>query len=81
MSMRLTAMGRFGEAIQAALTAVAEDLLRESAHMALIKAHLAEGNAAEAIRHYAGYRRTLFEELGVQPSPALEALLNGLPVL
>jgi DNA-binding SARP family transcriptional activator len=76
MSRRLTEMGHYGEAIQAALAAVSEEPLRESAHIALIQAHLAEGNAAEAIRHYSSYRRTLFDELGVDPSPAMEGLLD-----
>jgi DNA-binding SARP family transcriptional activator len=80
MSRRLTAMGRYGEAIQAALAAVAEEPLRESARIALLHAHLAEGNVAEAIRQYSSYRRILFDELGVDPSPAMEDLLNGFRV-
>jgi DNA-binding SARP family transcriptional activator len=73
---RLTAMGRHGEAIQAALAAVADEPLRESAHIALIRVHLAEGNVGEAIRHYTAYRRVLFDELGVDPSPVMEGLLG-----
>ncbi len=76
----LTVAHRYGEAIQAALAAAAEEPLRESAHLALIQAHLAEGNVGEAIRHYSAYRRTLFDELGVDPSPALEDLVHQIHV-
>jgi DNA-binding SARP family transcriptional activator len=40
---RLITAGRYGEAIDAGLAVVAAEPLRESAHRALIKAHLAEG--------------------------------------
>jgi DNA-binding SARP family transcriptional activator len=76
MCRRLTAEGRYSEAIQAALAAAAGEPLRESAHIALIEAHLAEGNIGEAIRHYGSYRRILFDELGVDPSPAMKNLLD-----
>jgi Bacterial transcriptional activator domain len=42
----------------------------------LIKAHLAEGNVIEAIREYGTYRRLLVDELGVDPSPHMLALLE-----
>src|SRR5262249_8306510 len=48
----LSQNGRHGEAIQAALAAVRLEPLRETAHAALIKAHLAEGNRSEAVRQY-----------------------------
>jgi DNA-binding SARP family transcriptional activator len=80
MCGRLTALGRYAEAIQAALAAVADEPLRESAHLAVVQVHLAEGNVAEALRHYSAYRRTLLEELGVEPSAALEGVVKGLHV-
>ena len=43
---RLTANGRFGQAVQAGLAAVSGEPLRESARQALIEAHLAEHNAS-----------------------------------
>ena len=64
---RLTATGRFAEAIDAGLLAVASEPLRESAQVALIRAHLEEGNRIEAVRQYERYRRLLEEELGVEP--------------
>lgn len=72
---RLTAAGRFGDAIDAGLAAVRAEPLRESAHQILIKAHLAEGNRCEAVRQYQRCRQVLFHELGLEPSPTLRALL------
>jgi DNA-binding SARP family transcriptional activator len=72
---RLTAAGRFGEAVDAGLAAVRAEPLRESGHQALIKAHLAAGNRWEAVRQYERCRRLLHEELGLKPSPALSKLL------
>ena len=68
----------FGSAVQAGLAAVAGEPLRESAHRILIEAYLAEGNVAEAIRQYASYRHTLYDELGVEPSPAMSSLMGRL---
>jgi len=75
---RLAAARRYGEAAAAAVAAVAAEPLRESAHSALIRVHLAEGNRSEALRQYGLYRRLLRAELGVEPTTALHQLL-GLP--
>jgi len=72
---RLLRAGEFSRALEAALSAVRSDPLRESAHRAVIRIHLAEGNRCEAIRHYDLCRRLLRESLGVMPSPQLAALL------
>lgn len=77
---RLTAAGHYSRAIQAALAAVAGEPLRESAHRAMIKAHLAEGNTAEALQQYRSCRRLLHDELGVEPSPQLQALMTSIGV-
>jgi DNA-binding SARP family transcriptional activator len=74
----LTRQGRYARAIQGALMAVAADPLRESAHRAVIVAHIAEGNCSEALRHYTRYRDILDTELGVSPSPRMEALIDPL---
>jgi DNA-binding SARP family transcriptional activator len=47
---RLSAGGRFGQAVQAGVAAVSGEPLRESARTALIEAHLAEHNVAAALR-------------------------------
>jgi DNA-binding SARP family transcriptional activator len=75
---RLTALGRYAEAVDAGLAAVREDPLRESAHRAVIKAHLAEGNRAEAIDDYRSFRARLRAELDIEPSPQIEVLLEDL---
>jgi len=75
---RLTGLGMFGTAIQAGLAAVAGEPLRETAQRTLIEAYMAEGNIAEAIRQYSTYRRTLFDDLGVDPSPTMVRLMGRL---
>jgi DNA-binding SARP family transcriptional activator len=75
---RMIEIGRFGQAVDAGLSAVRGEPLRESAHRVLIKAHLAEGNPCEAIGQYRRYRRILHDELGLQPSRQLTDLMQGL---
>jgi DNA-binding SARP family transcriptional activator len=72
---RLTAAGRYGEAIDAGLAAICGEPLRESAHRVLIKAHLAEDNYVEAERQYEFYRRIVRHELGIEPSDSLRKLM------
>jgi DNA-binding SARP family transcriptional activator len=71
----LTDAGRFGEAAAAGSAAVADEPLRESAHRALMCVHIAEGNLAEALRQYRLFRDLLREQLGLEPSPRMAALL------
>ena len=78
---RLTAAGRVDEALQAGLTAVAAEPLRETAHLAVIRAHLAEGNACEAIRQLQFCRRLMREHLGIEPSERVHELVRGLGAL
>lgn len=73
---RLTRDGRVAKALEAGLAAVMSEPLRESAHRAVIRAHLAEGNRAEAIRQYELCRRVLQSQLGIEPSPSIAALLR-----
>ncbi len=75
---QLAAAGRFAEAVGAGLAAVEGDPLRESAHRALIRAHLAEGNEGAALQQYREFRRLLLGDLGLEPSPEMEALATGL---
>jgi DNA-binding SARP family transcriptional activator len=78
LATRLTALARYGEATETALTAIAGEPLRESAHRVLIEVDLAEGNTSEALRHYRLFRDLLRAELGLAPSPQLEELVEGL---
>jgi DNA-binding SARP family transcriptional activator len=72
---RFTKAGRHAEATQAGIAAVTVEPLRESAHRALMRAHLADGNRGEAIREYRLFALLLHRELGVRPSPQIDALL------
>jgi SARP family transcriptional regulator, regulator of embCAB operon len=75
---RLIAAGRWGEAAGAAAAAVRAEPLRESARAALIHLHLAEGNQSEAVREFTRYRTLLNAELGLEPTPRLRELIQGL---
>jgi DNA-binding SARP family transcriptional activator len=69
---------RFNHALGAALAAVRAEPLRESAHRRVIEVHLAEGNHAEALREYEGYRRLIASELGIAPSDNIRRLVSPL---
>jgi DNA-binding SARP family transcriptional activator len=75
LSRRLTVARRFALAVHAGLAAVHAEPLRESAHRAVIEAHLAEGNVAEALRQYESCRRQLADELAITPSGSLQDLV------
>ena len=74
LSGRLTGLGRFADAVDAALLAVSAEPLRESAQRALIEAHVAEGNLTEARRSFLAYRALVRRELGVDPPSDLLAM-------
>jgi DNA-binding SARP family transcriptional activator len=74
---RLTVAKRYAEAIEAAMVAVRLEPLRESATRALIAAHLAENNVVEAVRKFESFRDELTNELGVEPTPELERLVQA----
>jgi DNA-binding SARP family transcriptional activator len=76
LSRSLIGAGRFPEAIDAALAAIAAEPLRETAHAALIEIHLAENNISEAYRQLDAYRRLLRTELGLEPSSTLTELVR-----
>ncbi|WP_308403359.1 BTAD domain-containing putative transcriptional regulator [Streptomyces sp. Tu102] len=71
----LTREGKPALALEAAWASVRSEPLRESAHRAVVSAHLAEDNLAEAVRHYHAFRCLLHDELGVEPSPAFARML------
>ena len=71
---RLLAAGDLVRARMAALAIVRAEPLRESAQRLLISAHLAHGNWADAARQLQSYRSLLRAELGVAPSPQMDAL-------
>jgi DNA-binding SARP family transcriptional activator len=73
---RMIEVGNYGQAVEAGLAAVQAEPLRESAHRAVIRAHLAEGNHSEALQQYAACKRILMNELGIGPSGRMEELLR-----
>jgi DNA-binding SARP family transcriptional activator len=75
---KLTAQGRYAQAVEAGIAAVAAEPLRESAHRTLMKAHLAEGNMREALHQYRAFRQLLLDELDLEPSDAMEGLVRDL---
>jgi DNA-binding SARP family transcriptional activator len=74
---RLTSADRFAQALDLGLDAIERDPLRESAHRAVIKVHLAEGNHGEALRHYDLYRRFLHARVGLPPSEQMQSLVRA----
>ena len=70
--------GRHMEALEAGLAAVSIEPYRESAHRALIRTFIAEGNSASAVAHYQRFRRLLTNELGLRPTSQMKALVDGL---
>ena len=50
--------------------------LRESAHRAVVRAHLAEGNIVEAVRAYEAFRDLLAAELAVEPTVLMTQLIS-----
>jgi DNA-binding SARP family transcriptional activator len=84
ISLEAVAAAHLGESRPASALAVAfcvacEEPLRESAHRLVIQAHLAQGNWAEAARHYSRYQSQLWAELQLRPGVGLQALMK--PVL
>lgn len=61
------------QAVVAARQLLAVDAFRETSHERLIRAHLARGNRAEALRAFAECERLLRHELGVEPSEQVQA--------
>ncbi|MEH0829426.1 AfsR/SARP family transcriptional regulator, partial [Micromonospora sp. CPCC 205714] len=70
------AAGRHGEALEAALEAMSAEPLRETPHRLVVRIHLAEGNAFEAVHAFYVYRDLLLRELRLEPSAAMTALLD-----
>jgi DNA-binding SARP family transcriptional activator len=67
-----------GDALIAALAAVQAEPLRESARRLVVQVQMAQGNAAEAIHSYREYQSLLRQELGLEPSPLMNQLIQPL---
>ena len=64
------------DAVDTAMAAVAAEPLRESAHMVLLRAHIAAGNRARCFQVYRDFSARLKREIGVEPSPKMKALVQ-----
>jgi len=71
---RLLSTGRHHDALQLGRACVAADPVRESGHRLVMRAHLGEGNVADAVRQYRVLAELLAEELGVSPSARTQDL-------
>jgi DNA-binding transcriptional activator of the SARP family len=79
-SLRLTAAGRYEDALAMAGAAVRTAPSRESARRAVIEAHLAQGNIAAAVAEYDAYQELLHSSVGGPIPSGLEALFPPSPV-
>jgi DNA-binding SARP family transcriptional activator len=75
LSASSCAGGQGGDALLYATLAVGAQPLRESAHRALLRAHLHQGNRLEAVELYRELASMLRRELGVAPSAETAALM------
>jgi DNA-binding SARP family transcriptional activator len=67
-------LGRHQEAVPQLHALAAQFPLRERLHACLMLALYRSGRQADALAVYRGVRRTLVDELGVEPGPELQAL-------
>jgi DNA-binding SARP family transcriptional activator len=74
---QLTASGDHAEAVECGLLAIEAEPLRESAHRALMRAYISEGNHAQAVQHLRLLERQLWQELEVAPSQETIDLATG----
>ena len=79
LSLRLTAAGRFADAVAIAQTAVRAAPSRESARRVLIEAYLAQGSVAAAVAQYDDYKALLRKSVGGPVPSGLEGLLPPSP--
>ncbi|MFE0193355.1 BTAD domain-containing putative transcriptional regulator [Streptomyces sp. NPDC059008] len=76
LAQQLQEAGEYLPALQTALTAIAIDPIRETAHRIIVEIHIAEGNIACALKRYHTYRELLQQELEVAPSQQMTRLVE-----
>ena len=72
------ALGRHRDVVTEAESLAARHPLRERPHRQLILALYRAGRQADALDVYERFRRTLVDQLGIEPSPALKGLQRGI---
>ena len=78
LSRHYLTSGNAAAAIDAAYASIAIEPLRESAHLALIQAHVEDGNLAEAARQAARLTELVRIELGITPSTQFQDRITDL---
>jgi DNA-binding SARP family transcriptional activator len=79
LARRLIESGLLVEGLETAQAAVRWDPTRESAHRAVIEAHLAAGNPASAVHQYNLYCRLLRDEFGIDhPTAQLISMIESM---
>ena len=68
--------GDYGRAVRVALVAAGGDPLRESAHRLVIRAHIAQGNNAAALRYFNWYHALIRDQFGIAPAPETQQLAD-----
>ncbi|MGW4426238.1 AfsR/SARP family transcriptional regulator [Streptosporangium sp. NPDC004631] len=68
--------GAYGRALDLALSAVEYEPLRESSQRLVVRIHLAEGNLAEAVRAVQAFKKLLWREIRVRPTPEFLRLVD-----
>ena len=76
LAEELLAAGRYAQSVVAGLDAVACEPLRETSHLLLMKAFIAQGNRGAAINQYRSCRHLLRDELGLEPSDEMDMLIR-----
>ena len=69
---------QLNEAIERASFVVGQDPLRESGYRLLMKAHFSQGNRGMALRDYQRCEQALMLELGEEPMPETQELMNSI---
>jgi predicted ATPase/DNA-binding SARP family transcriptional activator len=78
LAQQLGAAGRHDEAAETLDALLARDPLREAAHRELMRAYIARGEPARALRHFEALTAMLKREVGAAPARETAALAAGL---
>jgi DNA-binding SARP family transcriptional activator len=78
LAQQFGAAGRYLPAMQTALSAIAVDPMRETAHRIIVEIHLKEGDIASALKRYRNYQVLLEQEFDVAPSRHMTQLVQKL---
>ncbi|MFJ9729563.1 BTAD domain-containing putative transcriptional regulator [Streptomyces sp. NPDC101209] len=78
LAQQFVTAGRYLPALQTALSAIAIDPIRETAHRIIVEIHLEEGDIASALKRYRNYQALLKREFNVAPSRHMTQLVQKL---